>query len=108
MGATAFSKRTCVGTVVLAALLGLSACLPVPLGDPEKAKIDPRLVGVWQWRDDDATVHLAVFRPFDDRTYAVDTMTGTMAADGVMKPASRNVFKGWLTTVKGETFLTLQ
>lgn len=84
------------------------ACLPVPLGDPARSTADSQLFGVWEWRD--AHVNRAVIRPWDQRTYVVDVLTGDIGGAGgdTTIPRSRSVFKGWLTTVKGQTFLTMQ
>ena len=54
--------------VLVPVILGLIACLPVPLGDPEKSRIDPELSGVWLRYYDDETV-LMLFEPWDKRTW---------------------------------------
>lgn len=92
--------------VAVAGLLTLVSCLPVPLGDPEKAKADPKYVGAWMWSDD-GTSTVAVVRPWDAKTYAVHTIsfTGSLEQPNVN---DRSFFKGWLAEVKGETFLNLQ
>jgi hypothetical protein len=92
--------------VIAAGLLGLASCLPVGLGDPEKSKADSRYFGVWEWRDD--SVHRALIRPWDERTFVVDVMSSVVKPDGSMAPRERGVFKAWLTDVKGTTFMTLQ
>jgi hypothetical protein len=99
-------RRGTIVAVAIAGMLGLTACLPVPLGDPAKSKADSRFFGVWEWRD--ARVNRAIIRPWDDRTFIVDVLTGDFLEDGNIKPRERNVFKGWLTELKGQTFLTLQ
>ena len=60
---------------VLAApiLMSLLACLPVPIGDPEKSRIDPELNGMWIMMGDDIAVVL--FEPYDKRTWLL-TMAG--------------------------------
>lgn len=101
-----WSKQTSV-VVILAALLSVTGCVGVPLGDPAKSTADSRLLGVWEWRD--GHINRAVIRPWDRHTYVVDVLTGDPTGDGTaIAPRSRNVFKGWLTDVAGETFLTLQ
>ncbi len=74
MIARSFWRRGTIVAVVLAGLLGLSACLPVPLGDPAKSKADSRFFGVWEWRDSRA--HRAVIRPWDEHTLIVDILSG--------------------------------
>jgi hypothetical protein len=93
--------------VALTLLLSLAGCVGVPLGDPAKSTTDSRLFGVWEWRD--AHINRAVIRPWDRHTYVVDVLTGDPTGDGTaITPRSRNVFKGWLTDVAGQTFLTMQ
>jgi hypothetical protein len=99
-------RRGTIVAVILAGLLGLVACLPVPLGDPAKSKADSRFSGVWEWRD--ARVHRAIIRPWDERTFVVDVLSGDFAEDGSTKPRARDIYKAWLTEVKGQTFMTLQ
>lgn len=100
-----FRRGLAVWVFSLAALT-LASCLPVPLGDPEKAKIESSYVGAWEWRDGDKT-NVVTIRPYDNRTYFVDAMTfgGTMDEP---QPRARNLYKAWLTKVKGETFITMQ
>lgn len=49
--------------------LGLTACLPsfpVPVGDPEKSRIDPYISGIWMFEDESA---FYIFEPYDKRTW---------------------------------------
>jgi hypothetical protein len=108
---TVMNPRTLVRrALILAALIGavltLPACLPVPLGDPAKSVADSRLCGVWEWRD--ALVNRAVIRQWDQRTYVVDVLTGAYVDDNTTQPRSRSVYKAWLTTLNGQTILTMQ
>ncbi len=93
-------------TVLLAGLLGLCSCLPVPLGDPEKSKVDARFNGVWEWRDG-GKMYLVIFQPYDGHTYFVDALTGEPGEGNAVKPLGRDIYKAWLTPVRGETFLTM-
>jgi len=58
--------------VLVPVIVGLIACLPVPLGDPEKSRIDPELSGVWLRHYDDETV-LMLFEPWDKRSWLLTT-----------------------------------
>jgi hypothetical protein len=106
MIAHSFWRRGTIVAVVVAGLLGLASCLPVPLGDPAKSKVDSRFFGVWEWRD--SRVHRAIMRPWDERTLIVDILSGDLAEDGATKPRERDLYKAWLTDIKGQTFMTLQ
>ena len=43
--------RSASGMVLMLAIIpifaGLLACMPVPIGDPERSRIDPEITGVW-------------------------------------------------------------
>lgn len=67
------SQRSLVGAVVavltLPLVLGILACLPVPIGDPEKSRIDADLSGLWLgWSD---TSSVFTIEPWDRRTWLV-------------------------------------
>lgn len=98
--------RSLAAAVLLAAAIFLPACLPVGLGDPAKSKADPKYVGAWTWKDGEQT-NVVVIRPFDERTYVLDTLTYTGDTSAPV-PKQRIVYKGWLADVKGATFLTMQ
>ena len=49
--------------------LGLTGCLPtfpVPVGNPEKSRIDPHITGIWMLEDEDL---FYIFEPYDKRTW---------------------------------------
>ncbi len=87
MNARASLVRGMVVAAVLG-LLGLASCLPVPLGDPAESKADSRFSGVWEWRD--GRTHQAIIRPWDEKTFVVDVLTGEPQADGATKPRERS------------------
>ncbi len=93
-----------------AAVLFLDACLPVGVGDPETSKIDPRLVGVWAEIEDDGTVGdmVVVLLPFDGRAYVLRTVAVERTSDGVRLKPGEGLYKAWLTTIEGRTFVTAQ
>ena len=90
MSARMIVGRGSLVLVMLMGLMGLAACLPVPLGDPAKSKADSRYLGVWEWRD--GRVHRAVIRPWDEKTFVVDVLTGELwggaAIDGPVRRPS--------------------
>ena len=66
-----------VSILILPFLLGVMACfvLPVPIGNPEKSRIDPALTGAWittEGGEDGAWV--LVFEPYDKRTWLLTWM----------------------------------
>ena len=102
----------------------LTACLPVPVGNPEKSRIDPALSGAWRVASADDEQMLMVLDPFDKRTWLVtliglddtgDNRAGQNSAPQVpfnafiahrFRVASLGVYKCWLTRIGGETFMT--
>lgn len=84
----------------------LASCLPVPLGDPAKSKVDPALKGFWRLTSGEKNM-LIVIAPFDEHAYIMDAVGFTMDKD-TPRPESHFAMKGWLTDVKGKTFLTTE
>ena len=103
--------RSWVGLVValpvIAVVLGIVACLPVPVGDPEKSKVDQKLVGGWLAKTDDAERELYVVRAFDARAYLVQGFN-YKETNGVVEAKAAGLLKGWLTDLGGAQFITLQ
>ena len=120
--------------VLVPVLLGVMACLPVPVGNPDKSRIDPAMSGVWIGKIyGDATI--IVLDPYDKRTWlmsliALDTgqdeqpekETQTEANEtetetsllqllgsdrgNQIKIESIGLYKTWLTKIKGVSFTT--
>ena len=64
--------------MIIPVIIGLLACLPVPIGDPERSRIDPEITGVWAaFTDGDSAFY--VFEPFDKRTWL---LTGVPLEEG--------------------------
>lgn len=87
--------------VIIPIFAGLLACMPVPVGDPERSRIDPALNGVWAMTEDGADAGYYLFRPYDKRSWLV---VGVEKSEGTVKPAS--LYKAWLTKLGGEKFMT--
>ncbi len=128
-----------IGALTMLALLpifaGLLACMPeyVPLGNPERARIDPNMTGMWFASSDDELIgQLLVFQPWDKRTWLVMSVVveATTDADlGDLDAANYDDFfemlahpevsdqdleigvityKGWLAKLGGERFITME
>jgi len=63
---------------IIPAIVGLLACMPVPIGDPERSRIDPEITGAWAWLNNGDTTFF-VFEPYDKRTWL---LTGVGIEDG--------------------------
>ena len=62
--------------VVIPVIVGLLACMPVPIGDPERSRIDPDFNGVWTALEDGGALLVDgdapgfyAFEPYDKRTW---------------------------------------
>jgi poly-gamma-glutamate capsule biosynthesis protein CapA/YwtB (metallophosphatase superfamily) len=55
--------------VMIPVFIGLLACMPVPIGDPERSRIDEDLNGVWLAVSSEGEAALYVFQAYDKRTW---------------------------------------
>lgn len=120
--------------VLIPIFAGLLACMPVPIGDPERSRIDPELSGVWAVLSDEAgsgDAGFFVFEPYDKRTwlisgaalkegedsdlseYNLTTYDGFIelaasepVADNYIHVEVIQVYKAWLKKLGGEVFMT--
>lgn len=119
--------------LIIPIFAGLLACMPVPIGDPERSKIDPDLTGIWVMLgdDDDVDAGFYVFEPYDKRTWLLAAI-GIEAGENVdldkydfstyqgyeslamnEKVSFDDIYadgiglqKAWLTKLGGEQFFT--
>lgn len=117
--------RSTVGLILLFALLpvllGVMACLPTPIGDPEQARVDEKMAGVWFIRKDGEPAIL-ILEPFDKRCYLATWMGVEWKAapkegeepewpaledldGGKVKARGIIVAKAWLTSIGGKPFM---
>ena len=54
-----------IGLALVPVFIGLLACLPVPIGNPEKSRIDPELSGMWLMNNET----IVLLEPYDKRTW---------------------------------------
>ena len=116
--------------VLIPIFAGLLACMPVPIGDPERSRIDPELTGVWavlSTGEYDGEPGFYVFEPYDKRTWLVsgaglevgddsdlskydltsyDGFVELAAADDNIYIDKIGVYKAWLKKLGGEIFMT--
>ena len=88
-------------------ILGLTACVKHPVGDPEKSKVDPAYSGVWLLNVPGGESSFLFLRPYDARTYFANIFSYQSGSDGI-KPTLRLNCKAWLTAIGGATFLTME
>lgn len=116
--------------ILLPLLLSVMACLPVPVGNPEKSHVDPMLSGAWRLTGSDDSQMLMVLDPYDKRTWLMTLISlgnveggesvgednpGQVEGSQVpfnaanahgFKLIALGIYKCWLTQIKGETFMT--
>jgi hypothetical protein len=85
--------------VIVPVFVGLLACMPVPVGDPERSRIDPALSGVWAMSENGSDSGYFLFRPYDKRTWLVVGVEGG-------EDESVQIYKAWVTKLGGAQFLT--
>lgn len=121
---------TLIAVVLIPAIIGLLACLPVPIGNPERSRLDPYFSGMWVGGIEDGFV-VANFEPYDKRTWLltyieVDRLSGCTGRAAHTEPDSYatlvamiekngrdcyasgdpQLFKVWLSKLGGQRFLT--
>ena len=112
---------------LLPLLIGVWACFPVPVGNPEKSRIDPSMSGLWLGEE-----ALIVLDPYDKRTWLISRFEFSTRLDSDSKGTDESagdssdegfsnlellrknqleidgvgIYKGWLTKIKSERFIT--
>jgi hypothetical protein len=125
--------RSLTGLLIAAGLVpvlaGVLACLPVPIGDPERSQIDPRLTGLWaSWEDG---WEFMLLEPYDARTWLFtqvgivldrggscdalgypddyEAMIERLEANGACVSTDEvGIYKAWRSQQGGRWFLTLE
>ncbi len=120
--------------VIIPMFAGLLACMPVPIGNPEKSRIDPALSGVWFWAEGESFDGSGFYllQPYDKRTWlivGIGIEEGSEAdfsdveiesvedifeflretpigASGIVPSDEVILYKAWLTKLGGVTFMT--
>ncbi|MBT8144827.1 MAG: hypothetical protein KJO55_09010, partial [Gammaproteobacteria bacterium] len=57
-----------LAAIMVPVFIGLMACMPVPIGDPERSRIDPDRAGAWVGVVDGGPT-LLLYQPYDRRTW---------------------------------------
>lgn len=131
-------RRSASGAVLMLVIIpmfaGLLACMPVPIGNPEKSRIDPALSGIWLLAGDDSIDGSGFYllQPYDKRTWLmigvgiedgaeadfsdveIETTEDVFALlrktpigdAGIVTTGEIVLYKAWLTKLGGVTFMT--
>lgn len=117
--------------VIIPLFAGLLACMPVPIGDPDRSRIDPAMSGFWIMSGEGEAGSLYLFRPYDKRTWLViglELEVGHLAEFDEFDPDTPEdlaqllrahevgvkgiiaddptIYKGWLARIGGRRFMT--
>ena len=76
----------------------------MPLGDPEKSVMDPKLIGWWQAAEPGTVLNIAAY---DKRTYVV-TLYAYKGDANAPKADTKFTTKAWMTTIGGMDIMTFQ
>ncbi|GIW75263.1 MAG: hypothetical protein KatS3mg104_0326 [Phycisphaerae bacterium] len=87
-------------------MLMATGCLPTYVGDPETAVVDPKLIGLWHRQDETGNDVWAVHR-MNDHNYLIQSYRVENSADKRVIRSSL-MFRGWVSTIAGQTFLSLE
>jgi hypothetical protein len=90
-------------------LMGFIGCISIPLGDPEKAKVDDKLLGAWLSKPGDGEKKQTLFTvvQYDARTCAVSEFEFSKDGDTI-KPSGRFDWKMWMVDIKGTQFASME
>ena len=116
--------------IIIPVIIGLLACMPVPIGNPERSRIDPELSGLWTMQDSDGDIMgIVLFEPYDKRTwlgfmvvpdlnvqnaperfayYTLEDLIAALNDESSESPLvvadELSIYKIWLTKLCGEQF----
>ena len=116
--------------VIIPMFAGLLACMPVPVGDPERSRIDPGLNGAWVM-ESGSDLLIYQFLPWDKRTWLMmatemeigdefegelpdeetpenyeAVLEGVSVGDGGITASELILYKVWMAKIGGQNFMT--
>lgn len=117
--------------LIIPVLAGLLACMPVPIGDPERSRVDPWLSGYWVMADGSDFCCIYLISPWDKRTMVITAIAISVAAepgdeapdiesaeaffellreyaDGSLGVEDSTIYKAWITKLARRPFMTWQ
>ncbi|MBC7785218.1 MAG: hypothetical protein H7144_15390 [Burkholderiales bacterium] len=101
------TKRHAFRLLALSFFVSLIGCLPTYVGDPEKAVLDPALIGIWHKADQDQDDFWAVHK-MNDHCYLVQAYIIRPREDGKRALDATMTSRAWLTPIGGQTFISLE
>ena len=88
--------------LIIPGIVGLLACMPVPIGDPERSRVDPELSGVWYLADDNEPGFYA-FEPYDKRTWLLTGLPLDEGPDADFSDYDLGTHQGFAALAKAES-----
>jgi len=105
---TKFVSRKGLFVGVCAVALAFIGCISIPLGDPEKAKVDDKLTGAWITApEENGEQTLFTVVPYDARTCLL-TQFGFKKNGDAIEGGGRFDWKMWVVDVQGTKFVSLE
>ncbi len=102
-GARRSGAGALLALLLLPMLLGVMACLPFPVGDPELSEIDPKLSGIWIGEpgeaEDSEEADFLILDPYDKRTW----LASVFSTKCVDEPAVEKKSGSASTAMSGST-----
>lgn len=92
--------------ILLGLMLMAAGCLPTYVGNPETAVIDPELIGLWHRGDEKGDDLWAVHR-MNEHNYLIQSYRVEKVSD-IPVIRSSLMCRGWVSSIAGQTFLSLE
>ncbi|MEI6766331.1 MAG: hypothetical protein WCM76_11865 [Bacteroidota bacterium] len=84
-------------------LTGCPVGTKYPLENPGTEKIDKKLIGTWENKEEDPEARKVTIKQADDYSYDVEVFE-----TGSMYMPTTKVYKAWITTLEGKNFFYLK
>lgn len=88
--------------VVIPVIVGLLACMPVPIGDPERSRIDPDFNGVWTLSSESEGRSFYAFEPYDKRTWLMTELPLEEGSEADLSQYDLNSYAGLAMLMENE------
>ncbi len=90
--------------LILPIFAGLLACMPehVPLGNPDRARIDPDLSGIWFVSGGDEFGSIAILEAWDKHTWALSNFVVEEGSDADLSDYDLEAYDGFVEALENE------
>jgi len=88
--------------VIIPIFAGLLACMPVPIGNPERSRVDPELSGLWTFHGDDEEIYVILLEPYDKRTWLGLMIEPTLDSENMPAEFDTSTYEGLVAAMRDE------